>query len=158
MFIRRNRKGFTMVELMVVAVIVAILAAVAIPLMSGNKKRAMATEAEAALGSIRSAMRVMYAKTDAYNKNFNGEFTAGAGVKVIDTIPGFTARAGDKAGDLDGRWFSEECYEIRVADTNSYEIHAIGANSDADYAPRASDVEDIVITINQDGDITRSGL
>ena len=52
---RKSRKaGFTLVELMVVAIIVAILAAVAIPLMSGNRTRAMATEAETALGTIRT--------------------------------------------------------------------------------------------------------
>ena len=56
---RLNRAGFTLVELMVVAVIVAILAAVAIPLMSANKTRAMATEAEAGCGTIRTAFRAM---------------------------------------------------------------------------------------------------
>ena len=40
-----RKAGFTLVELMVVAIIVAILAAVSIPLMSGNKRRAAATEA-----------------------------------------------------------------------------------------------------------------
>ena len=69
----KNKAGFTLVELMVVAVIVAILAAVAIPLMSANKNRAIMTEAEAALGTIRSALRAQYAETGAYNKDINDQ-------------------------------------------------------------------------------------
>lgn len=53
-----NKNGFTLVELMVVAIIVAILAAVAVPLMSGNKKRAVATEAIAAFGVIDDAAKL----------------------------------------------------------------------------------------------------
>ena len=34
---KKNKKGFTLVELMIVAIIVAILAAVVIPLMAGSR-------------------------------------------------------------------------------------------------------------------------
>jgi len=112
----RNKKGFTLVELMIVAVIVAVLAAVAIPLMRGTTDRAMATESEAALGSIRSAMRAIYAETGDYSKagtiviNDIIIGTTGAGTSQI---PAFHPRKGTvTAGDLDGTYFSEKCYAI----------------------------------------------
>ncbi len=142
-----KKQGFTLVELMVVAVIVAILAAVAIPLMSANKKRAMATEAEAALGTVRSSLRAMYAETSAYNVNVNGgAIAAGA---VVGAVPGISA------GDLDGRFFSDEAYAITSITSSNYLLTATGNNSTA---TKAADVAGIVITLNQDGTFNRTGL
>ena len=75
---RKNKLGFTLVELMVVAIIVAILAAVAIPLMSGNKKKAQATEAQAGAGTIKTLVRIMQAQGDTAP-------TTLAGVKGLNT-------------------------------------------------------------------------
>lgn len=140
MKLRKSKKnGFTLVELMVVAVIVAILAAVAIPLMSGNKKRAMATEAEAALGSIRTALRAMYAETKAYDKDPNGTTISGS----VTNIPGVTAE------DLEGTYFKSANYDISAIATATYTIRATGSTGD---------VDGVVITLNQDGVFNRTGL
>lgn len=53
----RRLKGFTMVELLVVLIILAILIAVAAPMYFGNMNRARASEAVAALGTIRASLR-----------------------------------------------------------------------------------------------------
>ena len=55
--IQNNQKGFTMVELLVVLVIVGILAAVATPIFTGNTKKAQASEAVATMSLIRQALR-----------------------------------------------------------------------------------------------------
>lgn len=52
---RRNQRGFTLMELMVVIVIVAILAAVAVPLYINYVRDAQRTEARGAIGAIITA-------------------------------------------------------------------------------------------------------
>ena len=57
---RRNQKGFTLMELMVVIVIVAILAAVAVPLYINYVKDAQRTEAKGAIGALITAEQTYY--------------------------------------------------------------------------------------------------
>jgi prepilin-type N-terminal cleavage/methylation domain-containing protein len=59
---RRNAKGFTLMELMVVIVIVAILAAVAVPLYINYVKDAQRTEAKGAIGAVITAEQTVYQK------------------------------------------------------------------------------------------------
>ena len=59
-----RRKGFTLVELMVVILIVAILAAVAIPIMRGRIDAAKWTEGKAMMGTIATAIRAYVAETN----------------------------------------------------------------------------------------------
>ena len=60
----RNRKGFTLIELMVVILIVGILAAVAIPIMRGRVDAAKWSEGKAAMGTIATALRAYAAETN----------------------------------------------------------------------------------------------
>jgi prepilin-type N-terminal cleavage/methylation domain-containing protein len=139
----RTRSGFTLVELMVVAIIVAILAAVAIPLMSGNKKRAMATEAESALGTLRTQLRVMYAETGTYATNNNG-----AQVTTVWQIPGVNM------SDLDGKYWETNAYSFVSAPSNTtYQLRASGNATGCDPA-----LGGVTITLNQDGVFNRTGL
>ena len=57
-----KRKGFTLVELVIVIVIVGILSIVAVPIYRGYTRKAMASEGKALLGTIQTAQKVYFAE------------------------------------------------------------------------------------------------
>jgi len=62
----QNQKGFTLVELLVVIAIIGILAAVAIPRMSGATQAARDGRLTSDLATVDSALSMYYAKNLAY--------------------------------------------------------------------------------------------
>ncbi len=91
------RKGFTIVELLVVVLIVGILAVVAVPLMRGRTDASKWSEAKTAMSMIAATLR-----THAREK---GSFAA----------PPTFSQLGIPDQDLDGTYFTHECYEISSA-------------------------------------------
>jgi prepilin-type N-terminal cleavage/methylation domain-containing protein len=62
----RNSKGFTLIELMIVVVIIGILAAIAIPKFSNVSKSAKDSEADGILKQAYSLQESYYQKYDSY--------------------------------------------------------------------------------------------
>ena len=80
----RNRKGFTLVELMIVVAIIGILAAIAIPNFLNFRLKAKTSEAKSNLGAVRSTEVAYYAEWNEYvgNQAFTPEGSrAGNGSK-----------------------------------------------------------------------------
>lgn len=103
---KKNKKsGFTLVELMVVAIIVAILAAVAIPMMTNNTDDAVASEGRTGCGAVATQIRMHFVE--------NGSAPAN-----------FAALTGISASDLLGSYF--DTYTISVTDQNNYTVTAAG--------------------------------
>lgn len=61
MFNIRNQRGFTLVELVIIIVILGILAAVAIPKYQDLSSEAREASARSSLGSLRSGITIFYA-------------------------------------------------------------------------------------------------
>lgn len=61
-----HSKGFTLVELVIVIVIVGILSIVAVPIYRGYSRKSMATEGKALLGVIQSSERALFAENSSF--------------------------------------------------------------------------------------------
>ena len=62
----KNRKGFTLIELMIVVAIIGILAAIAIPQFASYRQRAQDSAAKSALKNLATAQEDYYVKNDFY--------------------------------------------------------------------------------------------
>ena len=61
-----NKKGFTLIELMIVVAIIGILAAIAIPNFMAYQCKAKQSEAKGNLGNLRTMQEAYFAENDTY--------------------------------------------------------------------------------------------
>jgi len=134
-----KRKGFTLIELMVVIFIVGILAAVAIPIMRGRIDSAKWSEGKAGAGSVRTAARAFCAER---GPNWGGVW-ANVGLAEL----GFNLVNGAGGDDLDGKYFTNEAYAVAFTAYDTYTITVTAASSLSAEKPTAPSV----MTLDQDG-------
>jgi prepilin-type N-terminal cleavage/methylation domain len=68
------KKGFTLVELMIVVIIIGILTAVGVPLYLGYVRDAKAASAEATIGVILNAEKLYYTRNETFTNVSTAEF------------------------------------------------------------------------------------
>lgn len=128
-----RKRGFTLVEVMTVVIIIGILATIAVPVVRGRIKRAILTEAVTALGTIRTAERMYYVEYGCYQ-----------GTGYFDTGD---RPSGISEGDLDGTYFSEGCYYVSIPSGESNKFYAYcDTGADRNQAPKKQTVLNLIGT------------
>jgi prepilin-type N-terminal cleavage/methylation domain-containing protein len=130
-----KKKGFTLVELMVVILIVAILAAVAIPILRGRIDSAKWSEGKSMMGTIATAIRAYAAE-----KGPNGA------LPTAITGTGATA-LGFLAADLTGTYFKDTDFTMSVTSMNPSLVFTITCTPTGTNAPATPPT----VTLNQAG-------
>ena len=136
------KKGFTLVELLIVVIIIGILATIAMPQYQRFVERSRQAEANTILGSIRNAEEVYRIDHDSY----------------IAALPG---NAGDDdlmnvlpADDSDEHYFT---YEVTAAGTGAAATFLAIAERNVDAEdgkePNVAEADAYWVTMDQDGDL-----
>ncbi len=145
--IRNGQAGFVRVELLIVVIIVAILAALAIPLYRGATERAYRSEADPVLGKIRGSFRTVQSQSAAGDFSaLASNYTASMDLKVMEV-----SELNLKPVDLEGRYFDGDSYRITTLTNTTYVVKAIG---DSSRAADKSAVAGLIRTIDQDGTLS----
>ena len=141
MRIRKEKKGFSLVELMIVVAIIAILAAIAIPSFMRFAMKSKTSEATGNLSAIRTAEESYRAEEDTYTAcagNPSG-WTGGDGAATPDAWDAGVQEWEDIGFAPDGNVRYQ--YEVTIGDTDEMTILAEGdLDEDGAAAGAATDV------------------
>ena len=110
----RKESGFTLIELLVVILIIAILAAIAIPVFLNQRKKGWKSQAESALKNASLAMETVGAGD-------NGDYSSALG----DTCVGTDCTGASALSDAGFTGTINVTVDVEVADESGYCISAI---------------------------------
>jgi prepilin-type N-terminal cleavage/methylation domain-containing protein len=141
----RSKKGFTLVELMIVVAIIGILAGIAIPRYMNFIRRSREGATKGNLGAVRSALNIYYSDLEGIfpARGTAGNNTADCGVRIapfigtsannyLDLLPGCTEDCGNSAHRTNG--------EVGTLQTEAVATFAGAAGADGGWSYHANTV------------------
>lgn len=134
-FLRRE-EGFTLIELLVVVAVLGILAALAIPRLTGVTDRARLAEAEQAIGSLKTGAEMCFVERNSY--------ASLASADLLDPSSTSTIAEYIDLSSLPANW----TYSI-TANATEFTIEALGTGVNANLGAKIN--QDNVIEITRDG-------
>jgi prepilin-type N-terminal cleavage/methylation domain-containing protein len=140
-----DKKGMTIIEMIIVSVIIGILASIAIVTYINTRKHAVATEAIVGLSSLKQVMKHYYAEY--------GQYQPLSG--YLD--PDGAYPAGVNANFVAGTYFQDKCYKIVSASTGG-RIYCYPARSDNPYGARVADGDDTYIALDLNGTFSQHNV
>lgn len=131
--------GLTLIEVMIAAAVIVVLAAIAFPAYQAQVEKTRRTEARAALSDIQLSQERFFTVNGSYTNNFsllgltNGDYSSignsavltrqgyyNIGITVTNTNTRFVINAvaqGGQAGDDDCNWLAIDHLGVKTADT-----------------------------------------
>ena len=98
---KKDEKGFTLIELMIVIAIIGILAAIAIPQFNSYRKKSYNASAQSDLRNVATAEEAYYVDAQTYGADSALSINTGAGVTLTAAggVNGYTITAFHSSGD-----------------------------------------------------------